>query len=158
MIVLICAECGTIFQSFMPCTCPACQSALTYTPSQIFKKIDELNHHIIELENPPQSGVEINTNFIHNKYGYCYYEIEEGKNPIVFNLFVHPEYRRRGHGKWLLDYVINEIRKTGYKGEINIEASPQEESIGLDRLTSFYQGLGLNVINATQEANHGQES
>ena len=118
-------------------------------------EINELNHRIVELENPPLSGVEINTNFIHNKFGYCYYEIEEGKNPIVFNLFVHPEYRRRGHGKWLLDYVINEIRKTGYQGEINIEASPREESIGLDRLTSFYQELGLNVINATQEPDHG---
>jgi len=48
----------------------------------------------------------INDDFIHNKFGYCYYEIEPGKNPIIFNLYVHPEYRRKGHAKQILEYVI----------------------------------------------------
>ena len=94
---------------------------------------------------------EINDDFIHNKFGYCYYEIESGKHPIIFNLFVNPQYRRQGHAKWLLHYVINEIRQTGYKGEIDIEAAPRENSIDREKLVIFYASMGLNVQKAEEK-------
>ena len=119
------------------------------------EKIDHLRHELrhgndfdhetcrdlldeLEAINKERQYIEINDDFIHNKYGYCYYEIEPGKNPIIFNLFVNPQYRRRGHAKWLLQYVINEIRKTGYNGEIGIEASPRENAIEKDKLSNFH--------------------
>lgn len=37
---------------------------------------DESGQVVSELD-------EINTDFIHNKYGYCYFEIEPGKKPII---------------------------------------------------------------------------
>ena len=91
--------------------------------------------------------IGINDNFIHNKYGYCYYEIEPGKNPIIYNLYVYPEYRRMGWAKWLLQYVINEIRQYGYGGEINIEALPKERDIDKERLKIFYVSMGLTILN-----------
>ena len=88
----------------------------------------------------------INDDFIHNKFGYCYYEIEPGKNPIIFNLYVHPEYRRKGHAKQILEYVIGQIRATGYRGMIDIEAIPREQSIDRQSLSNFYTLIGLNVL------------
>src|SRR5512137_1370611 len=89
---------------------------------------------------------EITEDFIHNKYGYCYFEIEPGKNPIIFNLYVHPQYRKQGHAKKLLQYVINEIRQSVPEGVIDIEAAPREESICRDKLVGFYVSMGLNVL------------
>ncbi|MFZ3150263.1 MAG: GNAT family N-acetyltransferase [Anaerolineaceae bacterium] len=89
---------------------------------------------------------ETNEDFIHTKFGYCYFEMEFGKNPIVFNLYVHPEYRKTGQAKKLLQYVINEIRQTGYSGVIDIEATPREQSIDRDKLSDFYSGMGLHVL------------
>jgi GNAT superfamily N-acetyltransferase len=89
---------------------------------------------------------EITEDFIHNKYGYCYYEIESGKNPIIFNLFVNPQYRRQGHARWLLEYVINIIRGTGYIGKIDIEVAPREDSIQREQLAEFYISMGLNIL------------
>lgn len=54
--------------------------------------------------------MEENENFIHNKYGYCYYFIESN-NAIIFNLYVEPTYRKRGHAKHLIQLVIREIRR-----------------------------------------------
>lgn len=83
-------------------------------------------------------------NFIHNQAGYCYYSI--GEKPIIFNLYVNPEYRRKGNAKKLLQYVINEIRQTGYNWTIEIEAIPREDSIPLEDIILFYEKLGLSVI------------
>ncbi len=87
-----------------------------------------------------------NENFIHNKYGYCYYEIDPVKNPIIYNLFVHPPYRRNGHARKLLQYVINEIKQTGHKGEIVIQASPKDNSIDIEKLANFYTSMGLKIL------------
>jgi len=86
--------------------------------------------------------------FIHTQAGYCYYSI--GNNPIIFNLYVNPEYRRRGNAKKLLQYVINEIRQTGYQGNINIEAKPREDSISMKDIVLFYEKLGLSVSKDNQ--------
>ncbi len=95
-------------------------------------------------------------NFFHDKYGYCYYSIEPGKNPVIFNLYIEPEYRGQGHARKHLQFVINEIRKTGYQGRIEIQAAPRENSIDLEKLVSFYKRLGLEIIEGaknTEQAN-----
>lgn len=100
---------------------------------------------LYDLRNMEQS--EIEDNFIQTKYGYCYYEIEPGENPIIFNLYVYPQYRRKGQAKKLLQYVINEIRSAGYEGKIDIKVSPRENSISAENLTLFYEEMKLNIIN-----------
>jgi GNAT superfamily N-acetyltransferase len=110
------------------------------------KTYDESGQVVSELD-------EINDDFIHNKYGYCYFEIEPGKKPIIFNLYIHPQYRKQGHAKKLLQYVINEIRQTGYTGEINIEAAPRQESIDFHNLAVFYLSMGLTVTNLQEAPN-----
>jgi GNAT superfamily N-acetyltransferase len=87
-----------------------------------------------------------NENFFHDKYGYCYYVIFKNKNPIIFNLYIEPKYRHKGQAKKHLEYVINEIRKNGYNGEIEIEAKPREKSIKLEKLIAFYKKLNLKVL------------
>lgn len=86
--------------------------------------------------------------FIQNKFGYCFYSINlEAKYPVViYNLYVYPKYRRKGNARKLLQYIINEIRYTGYTGEIEIEAKPKENSISLENLISFYKNMGLKII------------
>ena len=84
-----------------------------------------------------------NENFIQTKHGYCFYAL--GSSPIIYNLYVHPQYRRHGYSKVLLGFVIGEIRKSGYKGEIHIQAQPREGSIGLEELTRYYKSMGLIV-------------
>jgi len=90
--------------------------------------------------------METYENFYHDKYGYCYYAIAPGKTPIIFNLFIEPEYRKKGYAKHHLKIVIDEIRKTGYTGKIEIEAKPQENSVCRKTLIRVYEKLGLTVI------------
>ena len=87
-----------------------------------------------------------NENFIQTKFGYCFYAL--GPCPLVYNLYVHPQYRRGGHSRTLLKLAINEIRKSGYKGTIGIQAEPREDSIGLVDLTRYYKSMGLTVCEA----------
>jgi GNAT superfamily N-acetyltransferase len=89
---------------------------------------------------------EINTDFIQTKYGYCYFEIEAGKNPIIWNLYIHPQYRKQGYAKKTLQYVVNEIRQTGYGGDIDIEPDPRDDSISYENLCAFYLSLGLRLV------------
>ena len=89
--------------------------------------------------------MEENENFIHNKYGYCYYAISND-TATIFNLYVEPEYRRRGYAKDLIRMVTREIRAVGYDKEINIEAHPREDSITIENLVAFYKRMGLRVI------------
>lgn len=84
-------------------------------------------------------------NFIHDKHGYCYYSLEPNKIPWIYNLYVEPQYRREGHARRLLNYVINVIHGTGYTGVIHVQAKPQEHSIELDALVRFYTDMGLSV-------------
>lgn len=82
--------------------------------------------------------------FIQNRYGYCFYAIDT--ICIIYNLYIHPEYRRQGHAKKILHLVINEIRKTGYNEEIEIEANPKDNSINLDALILLYKNMGLKIL------------
>jgi ribosomal protein S18 acetylase RimI-like enzyme len=71
------------------------------------------------------------------------------KAPIIFNLYVYPKYRQHGHGRKLLQLVINEIRETGYQGSIRIESIPRENSITLENLIIFYKSMGLEILSKT---------
>lgn len=87
-------------------------------------------------------------NFIHDKFGYCYYSIEPETKPVIYNLYVEPEYRQQGHARRLLLFVLGEIHKSGYFGPVEIEADPREGSIQRDRLVAFYKSLGLDCLSA----------
>jgi ribosomal protein S18 acetylase RimI-like enzyme len=88
--------------------------------------------------------MEESENFIHDKYGYCYYLMEP--TPVIFNLYTEPEYRRKGHAREHLQFVINEIRETGYVGKIQIEVAPREDSIDSENLRLFYKSIGLDIL------------
>ena len=94
--------------------------------------------NILKFEN---SLVE---DFIQNRFGYCFYEIKE-TSAVIYNLYVHPEYRLQGKSQMLLRHVINEIRYIGYNGEIEIETLPRD-NINLEKLKSFYERMGFKVI------------
>ena len=81
--------------------------------------------------------------FIQTKYGYCFYAFEPC---VIYNLYTNPEYRGQGRAKRLLQLVIDEIRETGYAGEIEIEASPRENCIPEEALVELYNTFGLKVI------------
>jgi len=91
---------------------------------------------------------------ISNEFGYCYYVFErdcvDPEYPIeiafVFNLYIEPRHRRQGKARALLNEVIESIRYFGHNGEIRIEAQPRENSIDHESLTSFYESLGLKVV------------
>ena len=93
-----------------------------------------------------ESLCEENENFIQNKFGYCFYTLDA--HPLIYNLYVHPQYRRRGHSKELIKLVIREIRKSGEDGKIYIQACPRENSIGLADLTKYYERIGLTIYEA----------
>jgi len=86
-----------------------------------------------------------NENFIQNKYGYCFYCVEPNEIAIIYNLYIEPKYRRKGHAKHLLQLIIEEIRKSGHNKAIQIEALPRENSIDVKSLVSFYEKTGLKV-------------
>ena len=95
------------------------------------------------MENDSQQLRNENENFIQTKFGYCFYEMDPC--PLIYNLYVHPQYRRQGHSKVLLRLIISRIRERGYEGKIRIQAEPREDSIGLADLTEYYQDMGLTV-------------
>ena len=90
-----------------------------------------------------------NENFIHNKYGYCYYCIESN-DAIIFNLYIEPAYRKKSHAKHLIQLVIKEIREIGYNKEIQIEARPREDSISTEDLITFYEKMGLKILQSNR--------
>lgn len=93
-------------------------------------------------------------NFIHTPYGYCYYHLDKpvssGGTYLIYGLYVYAEYRRKGHSKRMLRFLIDEIRNTGYAGVIYIKAEPEENSISIDALVKYYQEMGLTVSNAEE--------
>ena len=84
-------------------------------------------------------------NFIQNKFGYCFYSVEP-KLAIIFNLYVHPEFRRQGHSKKLLKYVIQEIRELNYKENIFVEVCPKEDSVPTIVLENYYKKFDLKIL------------
>jgi GNAT superfamily N-acetyltransferase len=82
--------------------------------------------------------------FVHNKFGWCYFRINEVA--FIYNLYIHHKWRRRGKAEMLLHRVVYEIRTAGYKGQINIEVAPTEKTISYEKLAFFYQRMGLTVV------------
>lgn len=85
-------------------------------------------------------------NFIHYKFGYCYYSWDKKSPAIIYNLFIYPKFRNKGFAKKLLHIVINEIRLLGYNGIIEIEATPTKKDIKLKRLKKLYESFELKII------------
>lgn len=106
-----------------------------YTPAESIDRIYSLSIQTMEYEE--------SENFIQTKFGYCFYNLD--LNPVIYNLYVYPQYRKCGHSRTLLELVIKEIRKSGYKGKIFIEAKPKEDSIELSDLTKYYKSMGLEI-------------
>lgn len=79
---------------------------------------------------------------------FCFYTFDNGgARAVIYNLYVYPEFRRRGSATKLLTRAIEEIRNTGYAGEIVIEAIPRENSISKEDLVAFYEKMSLTVLN-----------
>lgn len=92
----------------------------------------------ITNEKPIIKDIAPNVNFIQNKFGYCFYSIDDFDKATIFNLYINLEYRRKGHAKNLLQCVINEIKEiNGYETDIYIEAKPRENRLVLKNLLTF---------------------
>lgn len=93
--------------------------------------------------------------FISTNFGYCFYTLYP--YPLIYNLYVFPEYRKKGNSKTLLCFCINEIKKSGYYGKIKIQAEPKENSISQQDLIRYYKNMGLSILTTAalkeQEAN-----
>lgn len=89
--------------------------------------------------------MEGNENFIHNEYGYCYYCVCSNC-AMIYNLYVEPEFRKKGHATHLIKLTIEEIKKTGYSQEIGVEVEPRENSISVENLSTFYKKMGLTIL------------
>ena len=96
--------------------------------------------------------------FIQLRYGYVFFDLptKPGENASIYKLYVHPEFRRKGYSRRLLNYVKTEIQNEGYTGPIDIEVRPFEwdgEGKSINTFTDskwlkeFYTAEGLNVIN-----------
>jgi GNAT superfamily N-acetyltransferase len=104
-----------------------------------------------------EEEIEEFDNFIHIKQGYCYYSNNPEKFPIIYNLYIEKEYRRKGFARKLLELVIAEILSKG-DTPIFIEADPQENSISKEELSKFYQSLGLTVfVGKGEKENESQD-
>lgn len=94
--------------------------------------------------------MEGDEDFIHTKYGYCFYELKP--TPFIYNLFVHERFRKQGHSKHLLKLVIAEIRRSGFKGAISIEANPKDDKFSVVDLVRYYKSMGLEVVNGNRNS------
>jgi len=82
--------------------------------------------------------------FVHTGNGWCYWTTKS--HPMVYGLQIEPNCRRKGNATAILAMVISEIRRSGYVGEITIEALPQDCEVSRDVLVAFYRRLGFTII------------
>ena len=113
--------------------------------NMLYQKIFVENHKL-EPTSEMVNDLADDENFIQCKQGYCFFAIPHGEKPIIYNLFIFPEFRRKRHAQRLLELVVYYIRKTGYNGDICIEAKPKENNISKEDLSKFYNKLGLTII------------
>lgn len=85
-----------------------------------------------------------NESVIKNNFGHCKFAFEKDYVHI-YDLFIKPQFRRQGRAREILQAAIDEIRKTGYIGSIQIVAKPTEEQVDLKRLIAFYKNMKLEV-------------
>ena len=116
--------------------------------SDVITELEDLPAVGAATENDSEQLCTENENFIQTKFGYCFYTLDS--LPFIYNLYVHPQYRRSGHSRVFLNLIISEIRKSGYKGEIYIQAEPKENSIGQADLENYYESMGLTIYAARE--------
>lgn len=116
------------------------------TPQEVEKLIKENAELKAKFEKSVESyeGLKEDEYFIQTKFGWCFYSLINC--PLIYNLYVHPKYRRCGHSRTLLQCVINSIRENGYDGIIQIQATPREGSIELADLAKYYKSMGLVIL------------
>lgn len=81
---------------------------------------------------------------VQTEFGQCSYGIEDDFVHI-YDLYIPPCFRQQGRARKILQQAIEEIRLTGYAGEIQIVANPYDNSIDVNVLASFYKRMGLAV-------------
>ncbi len=64
----------------------------------------------------------------------------------INNLFVKPEFREKGFARKLMGAADDLIRKQYPGMKIKIVAEPKEKSVDFDRLVSFYESFGYEVV------------
>jgi ribosomal protein S18 acetylase RimI-like enzyme len=86
--------------------------------------------------------------FVHDRYGWCYYSLAPNHAPVIYNLVTEPCYRRQGHGRRHLAEVVRRIRSAGYDGKIHVVADPSAIDRGPPRsaLVRMYLAAGLTII------------
>lgn len=52
----------------------------------------------------------------------------------------------------MLQFLIDEIRGTGYSGPIYVKAKPEGNSINVDTLSMYYRKMGLTVSKEAEAA------
>ena len=80
--------------------------------------------------------------FIHTEYGYCYYCVD-CDGAWVWGLYIEKDMRKRGCARRILSIIANEIKSISPTVPIYIEPEPEENSIGLTDLISFYEEFGF---------------
>lgn len=84
--------------------------------------------------------------YIKNEFGRCSFRCATGYVPAIYGLYINDRFRRKEHAREMLRMVISRIREIQPKGCIMTTAVPQEGSIPVEKLRSFYESLGLTVV------------
>lgn len=114
--------------------------------------VDEEEHEITIGYNVTESfhykvveyATEPDEFFIRNNFGYCFYSSKP--IPLIYNLYVNPEYRRLGHGRHLVELAVAELRRLGVSEHIHVQVDPREDSISKEKLTEFYKSMILQIL------------
>ena len=73
-------------------------------------------------------------------------EIEGETYVKIENLYIKPEFRGNGCARSLLTLAIASIRNSCTGLTIKIVAEPKEDSVEVEKLASFYESFGLEVV------------
>ena len=85
--------------------------------------------------------------YIATEYGHVYYDVDSYEIPLVYRLYVDPEFRRQGKARLLLSIVTDVIRKLGFTCSIMIHAEPFGDcQMSKEQLEDFYLSAGLIVV------------
>jgi len=82
--------------------------------------------------------------------GHVYFEIKNDYAHL-YDLYIQPDKRNQGHARELLLHAIRLIKEEGWNDEIQIVCAPTEEGIDKERLSNFYESLGLIVYSQYYE-------
>lgn len=90
--------------------------------------------------------------YIATEYGHVYYDVDNYEIPLVYRLYVAPEFRRQGKARLLLSTVIGMIRQLGFSCSIMIHAEPFGDcAMSKEQLEDFYASAGLIVVQPQED-------